>query len=146
MVPGFYCPEERTATPVPCPDSAICPGGTPQYEMCPTLYTNNDDFTVRPPGAAIAAPRRKCDRLITRGGVRAGVDRGNAQECIPSGTMYLMIGTVGALLLIAIITVAVLRLRKRPDDVPAPSASERTPLLPDSEVKETNPGPVYTGL
>jgi len=60
--------------------------------------------------------------------------------------MYLMIGTIGALLLIAIITVAVLRLRKRPDDVPASSVSERTPLLPDSEVKETNPGPVYTGL
>ena len=46
--PGYYCPEDRTAAPVPCPDNAICPGGATSYEVCPTLYTNNDDFTVRP--------------------------------------------------------------------------------------------------
>jgi len=74
---GYYCPELRTATPVPCPSDNFCPAGASEPSSCPLLFKSDESSENCQPKATLY--------LLLLGGVAALVVIVATVVCIRAG-------------------------------------------------------------
>ena len=66
-----------------------------------------------------------------------------SQGCQPSAAIYAIVGVVGAVVLVGVAATVVFMRRRA---APKATKSEKAPLIPESQVADTSPGLVYSGL